>query len=347
MKVFKKIILWAMLSIMMQVAGLLFLDKVFFKHSSDFEFTEVTQQVAVSNVSIDIPSNAEDIKCSFDGKYVTYFLSDKFYLIDTKSGSKEEIITNSGDVEVLYAEWLPDRNRITIAEKKLNDSNEKVISVVNFDAKSKSEVPLKEVCNYKEGMKVDSIVTTTLSGVSYVAISNGGKNAAIYRIDINEKMTNIGVKVPKLGSLKVFPHKDVMIYEDDVNGRFYYYSNDNINKITFGDIQNVELLSVDNNDIVYVGEVVDNKISKVIYGTLDTPTSSWSTVPLEKSKPAKDTYINDKGEILINDSLEGKITNLTTSEVVSYEGKFISVNNRVICTSDNGKIYIKSLNEEK
>ena len=70
-------------------------------------------------------------------------------------------------------------------------------------------------------------------------------------------------------------------------------------------------------------------------------------MPLEKSKPAKDIYINDKGEILINDSLEGKITNLTTSEVVSYEGKFVSVNNRVVCTSDNGKIYIKSLNEEK
>ncbi|MBE6052239.1 MAG: dipeptidyl-peptidase IV [Clostridium sp.] len=345
MKGFKKIILWAMLSIMMQVSGLLFLDKVFFKHSSEFEFTEVTEKTTVKDVDIAIPSDAEEIKCSYDGKYVTYFRNNKFYLIDTKDGTTEEIITNDNSVSVLYTEWLPDRNRITVAEKVLNDSNTNVIKVINYDAKSKSEVPLKEVCNFKEGMKVDSIATTTLSGVTYVAISNNGKNAAIYRIDINEKMTNIGVKVPRLGKLKIFPHKDVMLYEDKVNGRFYNYSNDNINKINFSNIQNAELLAVDNNDIVYVGEVIDNKVTQIKYGTLDTAVTSWSSIPLEKSKSPKDIYVNDKGEILINDSLEGKVKNLTTSKSVSYEGKFISVNDKVVCSSDNGKIYIKSLSE--
>lgn len=345
MKGFRKVILWAMLSIMMQVSGLLFLDKVFFKHSSDFEFTEVTEKTTVKDVDIAIPSDAEDIKCSYDGKYVTYFKDDKFYLIDTKDGSSQEIITNDDNASVLYTEWLTDRNRITIAEKVTNDSNTKVIKVVNYDAKSKSEVPLKEVCNYKEGMKVDAIATTTLSGVTYVSVSNNGKNASIYRIDINEKMTNIGVKVPRIGALKIFPHRDVMIYEDKVNNRFYNYSNDNIHKINLSNIQGAELLSVDNNGIVYVGEVVDNKVTQIKYGTLDTDVTSWSSIPLEKSKLVKDIYINNKGEILINDSLEGKVKNLTTSKSVSYEGKFLSVNNKVVCSSDNGKLYIKSLSE--
>ena len=96
-----------------------------------------------------------------------------------------------------------------------------------------------------------------------------------------------------------------------------------------------------------MGEVTNKKIGKVIYGTLDTDISSWETMNIEKPKDSKDLYVNEKGELLINDNLEGTVTNMKTGDKVSYEGKFISVNNKVICSSDNEEIYIKSLNEAK
>ena len=345
MKKANRIIVWILLSIMMQCAVLLFLDKVYFKHSSDFEITEREASTSVEDLSMNIPSEATEIQVSYDGKYISYFIDDKFYLGDTKAGTTTEIITNESDNEVLYAEWLPDRNRITIAEKIINDSGKSVINVINYDAKSNTEYELKEVVKYQNGMEVDGMATTTLSGVSYVAVSKNGNNSNIYRIDINENMKNLGVKIASLGALKIFPHKDVLLYEDEVNKKFYYYRNEKIYPINTGTYSNLELLSVDNNDNVYMGEVNNKKISKIIYGTLDNDISSWNTLNLDKGKDSKDIYVNEKGEILINDNLEGTVTNMSQGTKVSYDGKFISVNNKVVCSSDNGEIYIKSLSE--
>ena len=346
MKRFSRIIIWMLLSIMMQCAALLFLDKVFFKHSSDFEITEREADTSVKDLSINIPSNAENIQVSYDGKYITYIVEDKFYLGDTKAGTVREIITDESD-KVLFAEWLPDRNRITIAEKIVNERGRAVINIINYDAKSNTKYQLKEVCKYEDGMEVDGIVTTTLSGVSYVSVSKNGNNSSIYRIDINENMEKLGVKVASLGAFKIFPHKDVVLYEDELNKHFYYYKNEKIYPIKTGTYSNLELLAVDNNDIVYMGEVINKKVVKVIYGTLDTDISSWGTINIETPKESKDLYVNEKGELLINDNLEGTVTNMTTGGKVSYDGKFVSMNNKVICSSDNEEIYIKGLNEAK
>ncbi|MBE6047406.1 MAG: dipeptidyl-peptidase IV [Clostridium sp.] len=343
MKRFNRIIIWMLLSIMMQCAGLIFLDKVFFRHSSDFEISERQQTASVTDLTVNIPSNAKNIQVSFDGKYISYNVDDKFYLADTKTGESNEVVTSDGD-KVLYAEWLPDRNRITIAEKIIS-SGKSVINIINYDAKSNTKYQLKEICRYQDGMKVDGIVTTTLSGVSYISVSKNGNNSSIYRIDINEKMKKLGVKIASLGSMKIFPHKDVLLYQDSVSKLFYYYKNEKNYSIKTGTYSNLKLLSVDNNDVVYMGEITNKKISKVIYGTLDSDISSWKTINIDKPKDVKDLYVNEKGELLVNDNLQGVVVNMTTGAKVTYNGMFISVNNKVICSSDNEQTYIKSLSE--
>jgi hypothetical protein len=352
MKGFKRIIVWAMLSIMMQVAGLLYLDKIYLKHSSNFDLKEVKEDVVTDKDNLSIPSEAKKIESSFDGKYVSYFVDNKFYLLDTKTGSSEEIITNDGKRKVLKSEWLPDRNRITIAEKVINSSSKKtVINAINYDAKNKTEFKIIEskqianekVCDYKSGMQVDSIETTTLSGVTFVAVSNGGNNASIYRINIEKEVENIGSKISTMGEMKVSPSSDSIIYEDAKNKKFYNYKNAKVSKINFTNSGNLTLLSTDKNDIVYMGELSGEKVTKIIYGTLGEKFGAWKTIKLDKPKNPNEIYINDKGEILVNESLEGKVKNMTTSESVKYEGTFISVNNKVILSSDNGKLYIKSL----
>ena len=68
MKNVKKIIVWAMLSIMLQVAGLLFLDQVIFKESYDIDIQaeEIKSEVVEKNrdIDYDIPYDAKDIKVS-------------------------------------------------------------------------------------------------------------------------------------------------------------------------------------------------------------------------------------------------------------------------------------------
>ena len=53
------------------------------------------------------------------------------------------------------------------------------------------------------------------------------------------------------------------------------------------------------------------------------------------------------GDILVNNKLEGKVTNLTTNEVVEYEGKFIAMNDSIVCSLNDSILKIKSLKSTK
>lgn len=342
MKRFKTIIVWSIFCLIIECSVLLYLDKVFFKHSSDFTVVEGSSESEKDKYEIDIPEVAKEIQSAYNGKYLSYISDDRFYLADSKTGETNEIITCDEDRTVLFAKWLPDRNRIIVAEKCKNDNNQDVISITNYDAKSKQEKKIKEICRYYKGMKVSDIATTTLSGVSYVGISRNDYNSTIYRIDINEDMKTVTTKVSSIGSMDIFPHKDMLIYEDSVNKVFYKYSNEQTKKINFGNKNSLKLLGLDSNGIVYMGELSkDNKITKILYGKLEENTASWTTKELDSPKEISDIHINDKQQILINEDVQGTVKNLSTNDNIDYEGKLIEIKDKVICSRNNNKIYLK------
>ncbi|MDD6794424.1 MAG: hypothetical protein PUE01_03275 [Clostridiaceae bacterium] len=340
MKKFRKIVVWAMLSIMMQCAGLLFIEKVLFKHSSGFTAQKVEDKQKTTEANITIPSNAQNVAVSFDGRYITYNDNNKFMLVNTNTSESKEIL---GEKEVLFTKWIPKNNMIMIAEKVKGESGNDVIKIETYNAKTGVENPIVEVCNYKKGMEVSDIVISALSGVNYVCVSNGGNNTTIYRVDINNEKTQLPNKVASIGSISAFLHKDVLIYEDSLNKVFYRYTNGTRNKINFKDSNKMVILGTDNNDNIYMGELSGEKITKIIYGKDDTDSSTWQSKSLDKAKSPNDIYITNHGDILVNDNLQGKVTNLTNNETISYVGKFIAVNDKVICSSDSGSIYIKSI----
>lgn len=342
MKKFRKIIIWAMLSVMMQCAGLLFLDKVLFKHSSEFTAKKVEDTSISKDINISIPSDAEKVSVSFDGRYITYYQNDKLKLINTKTSEDKEILS---DTEILFSKWIPKNNMIMIAEKATGDSGKEVIKLQTYNPRTDVENPMLELCNYQKGMEVQDIVTSYLSGVNYACISNGKNNTSIYRIDINNDKTQIAKKISSLGTITTFIHKDVLLYEDSLNKCFYRYTNGNRTQIHFNQSNNLIILGTDNDDNIYMGELSEDKVSKVIYGKDETDTNTWKTISLEKSKNPSDIYITSDGSILVNDNLQGKVTNILKNTTVSYNGKFISVNDKVVCSSDSGSIYLKSIEE--
>ncbi|MGG7177065.1 dipeptidyl-peptidase IV [Clostridium paraputrificum] len=343
MNMFKKVITWAMLSIMMQLAGLLFLDKVVFQHSSDFKVKEV-EAVKKEAVSINVPTSATEVSSAYSGRYVSYKEGDKLMLVNTKTSETKEVLVDKG-AEIIYSSWLPKDNYLIIGEKVKGDSGSNIIRVVTYNPRTGTINPvINELCTYQKGMQIDSIVSSG-SGTKYVSVSRGGFNSTIYRIDINDKKRELPSKVANFGGMKVFQHKDELVYENALDKTFYRYTNMKLNKLKFNNSKNLTLLSVDDNDNIYMGEMVEDKISKIIYGKADVNTSSWTTVTLEKSKNPEDIHVNSKSEIMINDNLEGKITNLTTGDTISYEGMFIQLTDKIICSSSNGKLFIKSLSD--
>ena len=346
MKVLKRIITWAMLSIMMQLAGLTFLDQVVFTHSSEFEEKEI-KPTQKQDVKIKLPTSAEDISTSYNGKYLKYIDDDKLMVIATRSSETKEVKVDEG-AEILFSKWMPRDNYIIIAEKVNISSTDSVIKIIGYNPRNSSVTNIisdsSELCTYQNGMKIDDIVSST-SGTKYIGVSRDGFNSQIYRVDINDNLRALPLKIPSIGTIKVFPHKDEVIYEDNLNKIFYSYTNSENSELNINDVSYISLLSLDENDNMYVGEMEGDKISKIIYGTLDSSMDNWDVIELEKYKNPRDIYITTKGDVFVNDNLTGKVTNLHNGDTITYEGMFIEMTDRVIITSSNGTIFMKSVTD--
>ncbi|MDB2152569.1 dipeptidyl-peptidase IV [Clostridium butyricum] len=345
MKLYKKIIAWAILSIILQIGGLFVLDNFVFKHSSKFKSNKIDiEKQNTKDINVIIPNGAENVNISYNGKYLTYYENDTLYIEESKTGTKTEVKTEDNG-EILYYKWLSDRDRIIIAEKVVKDG-ETVIQLITYSPKDSSVSYVTSICDYEDDMKVMKITESTFTSVYYVDIYKGGLKSVVYRIDINNDKSTVSLQASVLGNMQVIPHVDRLVYEDEINNKFYVTSPNK--QLTFNSNKNLTLLGIDRNDVIYIGELNGEKISSIIYGKVDEDTSSWKTVNLEAVVNRKDIYFNNESEILINDNLKGAVKNLTTGLEVEYEGKLVQIKEDFIATTDStGKLVYTTLKSDK
>jgi hypothetical protein len=340
-KVSKKIIAWAILSIILQVGVLYVLNNFVFKLSSDFQSKKIEiQKDKTKDINATIPTDAEAINVSYDGKYLTYNENNNLYIQDTKTGTNTKVTTeNEGNI--LYYKWLSDRDRLIIA-KKVEEDGEYKIKLVTYSPKDSSETTVSNICTYQKDMEVKKVSESTITGVYYIDIYKGGLKSTVYRIDINDTLTKISLQTNVLGNMQVIPHEDRLIYEDKVNSKFFATSPNK--QLTFNSNKNLTLLGIDRKDVIYMGELNGDKIASIVYGKVSEDTSTWKKVTLDSVVNSDDLYFSNESEILINDNLKGSVKNLTTGNEIEYEGKLIQIKEDFIATVDSsGKLVYKNL----
>lgn len=338
MKNFKRVIIWALLSLSLQAGGLYFLERMYFKHSSDFKVEKVEAKPVEANVTL--PNNIEDVKVSYSGRYISYFNNDKLYAINTKNGEENEITIEDSN-EILYADWIENVNRIILVVRDINDR----VQLYTYDISSKTEHKIKELGKYSNSMKINGLEVSSKTGVKYIALTWGSSRPTIYRIDINETLTKVSHNIKKLGEITAFQNKDILICEDELRNSFYSYTNGKSKKLSLNISGKVDVLGTDSNDNIYFGEYEGDKIYRIVYGSLDTKEGEWQSLALDESKNKEDIHITGNGEILINDNLKGMVLNKTTGETISYKGKFVSMNDKIIYSNKEGYIYIKDIKD--
>lgn len=345
MKVFKKIVAWAILSIILQIGGLYVLNNFVFKHTSEFKSKamEVVKKDTTKDIKATISATAKDVSLSDNGKYLSYKDNEKLFLQDSKTGTSKEVTTEKGGT-ILYYDWLQDRDILVMAEKIDKDGKSK-IQIITYNAQNYTENFVKELCTYQDNMKITKISASVFTGVYYVDVDKGGLKNIVYRIDRNNDMKEVTLKSYILGNLQVIPHADRLIYEDKANSKFFV-TNPN-KQLTFNSNKKLALLGIDANDVIYMGELNGDKIVSITYGKVDEDTATWKKVTLDSVANSNDLYFSDKSEILINDNLKGSVKNLTTGNEVAYEGKLIQIKENFIALKDNdGKLIYKNLKEK-
>lgn len=344
MKASKKIIAWAILSIILQVGVLYILDNFVFKHSSDFRSKKIEiQKDKTKDINATIPTGAETINVSYDGKYLTYNENNNLYIQDTKTGTNTKITTES-ECNILYYKWFSDRDRLIIA-KKVEKNGESKIQLVTYNPQNSTETAVSNICTYQEDMEVKKVSESTITGVYYVDIYKGGLKNTVYRIDINETLTKLSLQTNVLGNMQVIPHEDRLIYEDTVNSKFFATSPNK--QLTFNSNKKLTLLGIDRKDVIYMGELNGDKVASIVYGKISEDTSTWKKVTLDSVVSSEDLYFSNDSEILINDNLKGSVKNLTTGNEIEYEGKLIQIKEDFIATMDSsGKLVYKNFKSQ-
>ncbi|MGN0143444.1 MAG: dipeptidyl-peptidase IV, partial [Clostridium sp.] len=216
MRIIRRIIAWSLLSLIFQVSVLFILDRFVFRQSSEFVSRKIELNKPYEDkINIKIPNNAENIKISFNGRYMSYDKNGEVIITETKTG-KEKSVRTGKNGQILYYEWLPERDRIVIVEKAKKKGKE-MIQLATYNPKNYETTYVTELCRYEEGMKVRCVTESIFTNVYYVYISDSDTNDRCYRVDINNDKFDILFKCNNFGSMHVIPHTDRLVYDDLTN----------------------------------------------------------------------------------------------------------------------------------
>jgi len=335
--IFKKMILCIMISLIIQIGGLFYLNNIILTSDSTIK----SQKVADSNTSnkasvskANVPSNATTINVSYDASYISYYLNDELYVVNTTTG-KSVNVSSSNRVKISFYKWLPDRNRMLIVE-----TDNRNLSLSYYDVTQLQKSKVSDILMVNSTSTVKDIETAPLTNVIYIKVKNSYKNDSIYWVNIMKSRKKIITKTKYVGNINVVPHEDTMVYEDLYNNKVYATGVDHA--LSFSGSTKSCLLSIDNNDKVYVGNLVnDNSIDKIYYGTLK---GEWKSLPLDTPVSKDDLFVTASGKIYKNDTTKGIVKELETKKETTYKGTFLQPYSSGIASISDGNLVKTPLN---
>lgn len=342
MKGFKLLIIWTIIGIVLELPIFYYFNNFYSSSSTSFKnemISEHKEKVENKDIKIKIPQDADDIRTSFDNKYVSYYQKDNLEIVNTSDGNIIKVEPNKGG-KISYYKWLPDNDRIIIAEKS-NESRKNVLRFYSFDASKNDKKQIIDFDNQvlkinlsdKKG-NVEDIALSTLSHTMYIKVSSGGKRGELYLVNVMNQIEKMKTNTYLIGNIALLENSDNLLYESLGKGRIVSYSDKSYIK-TDSKLK-IKLLGVDEKEKIYLGEIKDDKVIKIFSGDLKTPFSNWSTISLSRGFEQKSIFITKSGDIFINYSLEGYIYNTKNSKKISYKGRLVDiVDNKIISVYDD------------
>ena len=335
MKSLKRIVTWIIFSLIVQTIGFIYVDKFYLSTNTSIRMKKVEKNKKddKKSVEVPIPEGADHVNVSFDGKYVAYYINGELKVISTKDGEEKKIAFDEG-VEISFYKWLSDRNRMLIAEKHTGKENGFKLFYYDVDRDEKDKV--KDLTWADDKSEVEDIQASTLTNVIYIKVSRSGGRSSFYWINIMKEMRNVYTKAHIVGNTALLPHEDKLLYEDTIYNKIY--STNVENSITIKGVDKPRLLGVDIDDNVYIGSLENDKITKIYYGNLETPTSEWKVMPLLQPANRDDIFVLEAGKVIINDNLRGMVKEVATGKEYSYPGRFVQIYNNGVASIKEGKL---------
>lgn len=348
MKASKIFVKWIILSLVLQLSLYFYMDRFYFSNGDNVKVTQDKTIYKKKEIkpNVTIPQEAKDVSLSDDCTYTAYFDNRIVKVVDTNTGKSRKLEFGEG-VQCLSYKWIPDSDRIIIAEK-IKSGNGRVIKFYSYDAENQLKQEVKDYNTQKTdsipaGVSQNevSMVMSTLTNVMYAKISYINGVSSIYRIDANETMTKVSTAVTKIGKIGVASRDDQLVYEDLSASRVR--TNTSCRLISINGNVHFALLGTDDDNNIYVVNKAQ-KINKIYYGKIAESQNSWKVINLNGLYDAQDLKVMGDGKIYFIDKQNSKIKNIKNENSFAYQGDFIGIYDGKVASISNSKLVLKNMN---
>lgn len=316
---------------MLQCGGLFYVNNYYLSDSTNITIQKVTNSSNKKDAEVNIPTGATNVNVSYNGRYISYYVNEVLKVINTKTGEEKSVEFGSG-VKVSYYTWMPDRNRMLIAEKISSGSSNK-FELAYYDVDKDSKDKITDLTWADKKAEVSQIQASPLTNVICIKISLSGNRNSIYWINIMKQMKKIDTNAYVIGNIRLIPHEDKLFYEDLTYNKIYVTGQSA--PISIPGTSNICLIATDYNDNVYLGNNANGKVSKIYYKAVNSK-ENFSELNIGSEVDKSDIFVSSKGKIYVNDNLKGTVKELSSGKEYNYTGNFVQIfEDGIVSLSDN------------
>lgn len=334
MRVVRRMLIWAGISVVIQLFFLLLINNIFLTVKRDVIITPLNTEEELKGIlEIKMPEGASDIKLSRNNDFAAYMLNASVYIVDTGEKRLSKVISpDKGRISCFR--WIEDRNMIIYAVAKELNGSEASILLKTYDADTGTERSYPAISGLPHGAHADSIELSALTNIVYLKVDIEGLPSRVYKFDIVGSLTKIMDINPKSKIAET-------VYEDNVffesTGGIYLRNGEAgyTKSLDTGDRE--VLLDIDSNDVLYAGRLdKNNKIADVIYGTVEKGmVSKWHEIHLHQGAKPEDLFISYDGNIYVRNEQKGEMLNAMSGNFIKYDGEIIDISGLRVVTLKN------------
>lgn len=320
-------------------AGLLWLDKVYFRSDSHISVSALNSSAfsKAKGQTANLPAGASNIQYSYDGGYVSYMLGGKLSVVDMAKNTQTTVPDVSGEsMKIDTYAWVYGRNRIILAEHSTGSTSKNYVRFYYYVPSDTSEV--QEVGDTSSSQRVsinlnridalnsasasvsDLVISTSYSSI-YAKIQDKNSRSAVYMLDIDNNVNQVDASSDYIGKMLTYQQDNGLLYEDTKNGYVYSWKptqKGSASKVlSAGGTKKLRLLGVDGEDRLYLAPTSGDTTSSVLVGTA---AGGWQTVSLGKTTPLSRIAVSLAGKIYVNDPSDSVLRNLTDATQTAYAG---------------------------
>lgn len=337
--------------LIIETGALIYIDKSFLhEDTKSITVQQVKNDVTSSNISYEVKltGSEDDIKSSFDGKFLAYTVGKNLSITDITNQKKYDIKMDDNMV-LNYFEWVYDRDQLIIAQKSKGGS---YLKLYNLDAKQlKSGGVAEEIRDTVNNQKVrinlpastydvSDIDLSTSTVTTYLKLTNKYDKSRLWKFNLpdeNRMYSNISIKT--VGKIQCLKFQTELLYENTTSGT--------VNVAEKGSLKvdgtsKLQIIGFDGEDNVYLAKGNSKTTNEIYYGSLMKDNSSgnakltitpqMTSVKLDSSAKISDLHVSLKGDIYENNASQNTLTELKTGKKITYTGKLLSLYNKGFLT---------------